>query len=448
MSCRRAFETDLLAVLHGEGTDPEFVRHYPECPECGAEVEVWRELDAMLRAGAATTASHPTAEALLAFVDTPATIGVAARGEVERHLESCRACAEEVRTLRAFDATRLVAGGVGSVVADVERGRSTPYEARSSTAAGSRGAAPSTRERSDERHGGWLGRLVWHPAFAYALVVLLLVRLVRDQLPRIAGEPRVVDARRDARPATAPVEQDGTRGERPASPPALASTRADTDVQTDAPRPAPNGAAPVEARRPLAQAPAGMRPPPPELLAEDEGAPSLHDLAGELPPEAKARSADETSTRRMVPRETDESAKTAAAGRLEERARLEESARREAPVAGAAVGRDQKPLVIALESNAPTTVAAGIGDAGAIVRVVAPPDLAPGPLDVTVHARAGARELHTRVTDRAHAIEVTIPPRWLVPGDYAVTLTPVEPGPGRAHEPAIFGFTVRAPTAR
>lgn len=452
MSCRRAFETDLLAVLHGEDADPEFAAHYPACAECSAEVQVWRELDTMLRAGAPVAGSHPAPQALLAFVDAPATLAATVRGEVERHLGSCRACADEVRTLRTFDATRLVAAGVASGASTAVRAAraastAVEIERRPATVVAPRAGAHPTRERPGASEGSWLARLVWHPAFAYALVVLLLVPVLRDQLPRVAEETRVVDARRQAPLPAAP-------GERDAGQPAAMMKRSAPDALADAPRPAPNAAAPPEAPRPLAQAPAAASPPARPAVAlrgEDEGAPGGNDVTGMLRPASKARSADTASRGLAAPPAGSEALPGgAAAGHRDELARreaapaLEERARHDAAPAAAA----DQPLVIALAAHAPTTIAAGAGEAGAVVRVVAPADLAPGPLDVSVRARAGLRELHSRVTDRAGAIEVQIPPHWLVPGDYAVTLTPVDAGPNRAHEPAIFGFTVRTPTAR
>ena len=60
MTCRRAFEADLAAVLHGDG-DAAFLAHAETCAACAAEVRVWRELDELLHAGAAAPAPavHP-----------------------------------------------------------------------------------------------------------------------------------------------------------------------------------------------------------------------------------------------------------------------------------------------------------------------------------------------------------------------------------------------------
>ena len=98
--------------------------------------------------------------------------------------------------------------------------------------------------------------------------------------------------------------------------------------------------------------------------------------------------------------------------------------------------------VLAIRPLKPTIVSAAAVAPGIVLKIEPPADLAPGPLDVKVQSRAGRHELGARITDRANAIAIEIPPHWLLPGDYAVTLQPVEGGP-----PALLGFTVSAPLA-
>jgi hypothetical protein len=98
--------------------------------------------------------------------------------------------------------------------------------------------------------------------------------------------------------------------------------------------------------------------------------------------------------------------------------------------------------VLAIRPQKPTIVSIVDVEPGVLLRIEPPADLAPGPVDVKVQSRAGQRELGARVTDRANAIVIQIPPHWLASGDYTVTLQPVEGGP-----PALLGFTVRAPTS-
>jgi hypothetical protein len=95
-----------------------------------------------------------------------------------------------------------------------------------------------------------------------------------------------------------------------------------------------------------------------------------------------------------------------------------------------------------LHPQTPTIVSADAVAPGIVLRIEPPADLAPGPLDVKVQSRAGRHELGVRVIDRANAIAIEIPPHWLFPGDYAVTVQPVDGG-----KPMRLGFTVSAPTA-
>ena len=82
------------------------------------------------------------------------------------------------------------------------------------------------------------------------------------------------------------------------------------------------------------------------------------------------------------------------------------------------------------------------------LRMFPPAELARGPLTVTIRGRANRQQLTTISTNDANAIAVALPADWLAPGDYAVTLQPVQNGLEPAGQPALFGFTVRAPTAR
>jgi hypothetical protein len=79
--------------------------------------------------------------------------------------------------------------------------------------------------------------------------------------------------------------------------------------------------------------------------------------------------------------------------------------------------------------------------------VIPPADLAAGPLDVTVRGRTGQADVQVRVTDRADAIVVGIPPGWLAPGAYTVVLQPLDAAGSASAQPAVLGFTVRAPNA-
>ena len=222
MTCRRAFDADLLAVLRGEEADAAFRRPLPVLSRlCRRGAGVGRARRDVARRARRSSLASRAAPTLLAFVDAPATLAAAARTAVEGHLATCRACADEVRTLRGFDAAQLVAAGAASAASAPPRRptRERPADDDAPTA------------------GGWLGRLVWHPAFAYALVAVLLVPLLRDQLPRVAEKTRAVDARRIG-PALPPASERDAG----APPAAMAKRERGAGGFEDAPRAAPEDA--------------------------------------------------------------------------------------------------------------------------------------------------------------------------------------------------------------
>ena len=142
MSCRRAFEIDLAGFLAEPRADAfaGFREHYPRCAACAAEVRAWTELHLRLASGA--PAGHPEPAKLLRYEDGGAALAAAERAALEAHLAGCASCRDELAALRAFDPAAL--------------GRPA--------AAGRRG--PGALLAS-------LGRLLWHPAFAYALALLV-----------------------------------------------------------------------------------------------------------------------------------------------------------------------------------------------------------------------------------------------------------------------------------
>src|SRR5436309_10429853 len=141
MSCRRAFDLDLADFVAGSARPEwaEFRAHYACCAECSAEVRAWTELHLLLQ----PPGTHPAEEVLLRFETEPGRLPAAERRAVEEHLAGCPSCRDELATLRRFDFTAL------------------EPKIAAATAPG-----PSVAER--------LRRLVLHPAFAYAIVLLLL----------------------------------------------------------------------------------------------------------------------------------------------------------------------------------------------------------------------------------------------------------------------------------
>jgi anti-sigma factor RsiW len=173
MSCRRAYDLDLAAFL----ADPrapelaEFVEHYPRCPECAAEVRAWTEVHLAL------ASRHPAPAELLAYHD--GSLGADARAMVGRHLATCPACAEELRAVQRFDVTRVPAA-----LAPRPR-RATP--------------AGSVARR--------IGRVLWHPAVAYAVALLLLVPVLAQrpwETPPPAREPAPAGDAEGLAPASRP----------------------------------------------------------------------------------------------------------------------------------------------------------------------------------------------------------------------------------------------------
>ena len=156
MSCRRSLEIELPEFLAepGAAAFDEFRDHYPRCAECAAEVHAWTELDAQLAAGGGGSGNaHPEPEQLTRYEALPA----GERAGLDQHLAGCPSCREELRQLRGFSPERLA------------------QQLR----------APLRERRGRTRRAlGLLGRMVWHPAFAYAIAGLLLFPALRQSFER------------------------------------------------------------------------------------------------------------------------------------------------------------------------------------------------------------------------------------------------------------------------
>src|SRR5438093_6957941 len=202
MSCRRAFDLDLADFVASSARPEwaEFRAHYACCAECSAEVRAWTELHLLLQ----PLADHPAEELLLRFETEPGRLPTGERRAVEEHLARCPSCNDELAALRRFDFAAL--------------------EPRAATS-----PAPSFAE--------WLRRLVLHPAFAYAIVLLLLYPALEGRLPSPAREAAREDRQAVAdRPAgkSAPAPGGAARQKvaEPAAPANLA--RSEDDVLTAA----------------------------------------------------------------------------------------------------------------------------------------------------------------------------------------------------------------------
>src|SRR5207249_12296180 len=169
MSCRRSFDLDLADFVASSARPEwaEFRAHYARCPECSAEVRAWTELHLLLQ----PPAVHPAEAVLLRLETEPGRLPAAERRAVEEHLAGCPSGRDELAALRRFDFTAL--------------------EPKAPVA-----TAPlsSIAER--------FRRLVLHPAFAYAIVLLLLYPALEGRLPsparQAAREDRQAVAERPA----------------------------------------------------------------------------------------------------------------------------------------------------------------------------------------------------------------------------------------------------------
>src|SRR5947199_8359019 len=190
MSCRRAFDLDLADFVAGSARPEwaEFRAHYARCAECSAEVRAWTELHLLLQAPGA----HPAEAMLLRFETEPSRLSANERRGVEEHLARCPSCRDELTALRRFDFTAL-----------------EPKAA----------AAPARAPRPS--FAALLRRLVLHPAFAYAIVLLLLYPALEGRLPSPARQA----AREDRKAAierladeSAPAEEVRRKPAEPAAP--------------------------------------------------------------------------------------------------------------------------------------------------------------------------------------------------------------------------------------
>src|SRR5438093_1314526 len=205
MSCRRAFDLDLADFVASSARPEwaEFRAHYACCAECSAEVRAWTELHLLLQ----PLADHPAEELLLRFETEPGRLPTGERRAVEEHLARCPSGNDELAALRRFDFAAL--------------------EPRAATS-----PAPSFAE--------WLRRLVLHPAFAYAIVLLLLYPALEGRLPSPARQAAREDRQAVAeRPAGKSVPAARQKPQEPAAPANLARSENDAVMHGLRETPAP-----------------------------------------------------------------------------------------------------------------------------------------------------------------------------------------------------------------
>jgi len=353
MSCRRAFDLDLVDFVAGSARPEwaEFRAHYARCAECSAEVRAWTELHLLLQPPAA----HPAEELLLRFETEPGRLPAAERRAVEEHLARCPSCNDELAALRRFDFTAL-----------------EPKVAAS--------PAPSFAE--------WLRRLVLHPAFAYAIVLLLLYPALEGRLPsrgqQAAREDRQAVADRPAGKSAPAARQ---KAQEPPAPANLARSENDAFMH---------------ARREPPAAALGGR-----LQAGAETAPKQERLADE-----------------KVGVESEAAAEKAESYR-ETRAATPEPA-------------GWKPLALSAP-GAPADVAARDLGTGLVLTLTVPDAARSGAVEVRVLDARGGREMRERFARAAERVAMHLPAAWLTPGTYTAELRRLDAGPSSAE---VFSFRV------
>jgi len=288
MICRRAYELDLAAFLEDprDAAWDDFRAHYPRCADCAPEVAAWTTLHAALD-------RHPDPDALLRWSDDRAGLAAAEQTRVARHLERCASCRDELRALARFAAPAAVAADGTAVPADAP-----PAHHPTATRSGGRHgeSRPGRRPgsiRDATRSGGrrtasLLRRIVWQPAFAYAvLIVVILLPTFRERFER--GAEHVVDGER-VQPATELRRAPGVRaGDAPQPDEGDVAPGPDPDdalVDRTAPRLLRQKPAHV-APAPRAEAPAAAAAPPsslaPRPAARDAGSDdALHAASGRV----------------------------------------------------------------------------------------------------------------------------------------------------------------------
>ncbi|HEY2386801.1 MAG TPA: hypothetical protein VGK30_07545 [Candidatus Binatia bacterium] len=359
MSCHRAFDIDIVAFVGGaqatEWTD--FRAHYRGCADCAAEVRAWTELHEALHAGGAAGSAHPAPERLAAYAEAAHGLAVAEREAIEAHLGGCRPCTDELTTLRRFDFAALT--------------RAAARPAALQRAAGmARGGERARR--------GPVARLVRHPAFAYAVVLLFLVPVALSERHLLSTPPARSltneTAKRETAKQDAPVDVDRLEGA----------------LHDLSPR-ANDAAAP--AAPPAERAPGAAQAPP----AAARRMPSAGGEAriAAAPPPAAAKAAPAAGA-----------ASVAAARERDDRA-------------GAAA--------LALRADADVEVRAGAVVGALHLRV---PVASFGPVEVRVVGPGKERELRQQFAAASAdasappSLDVVVPAAWLVRGAYVVEVTP------------------------
>lgn len=359
MSCRRAFDLDLAAYLV-EPRREEFAGfrgHYPRCPDCAAEVRTWTELQARLGGGAAP--AHPAPRRLLDF--EAERLPAEERLRVSAHLERCVSCRDELAALRGFD----------------------PASSRAPSAAAPAGPLRALAGLLDA-----LRRVLWHPAFAYA--VALVVTAPALYLWTAPAEPPLV-------PGSARVEKQ----EAPARAPVAGEAVLGDEGSAEAPRAQERSPAPALQKRDV-----------PARGLVSGGAPSAGAPAPPTPAWRARASAEEAEPpREPLPRpEALRPAERSFAGDAEV------DAAAVAPLR--ALGHAQAAAPELPEGRAPAALLEDLG--GGVFALRVPVDPAAREVEIRLVSPDGQRELVERFAGGALQVELRVPAGWLEPGTQRV----------------------------
>ncbi len=365
-----------------------FRQHYPTCAECSAEVRAWTELHLLL--GTTGGAGHPAEAQLLRFEDDSRTLPTNERRAIEAHLETCSSCADELRSLRGFDFAQLGASRIDT--SRVWRG---------------------WLENGLARVRG----LLWHPAFAYALVLILLYPMVSREWretnlsPGVSGPHALEEGSFEGKQEKPALLMSELSEKQDAAAPAPPESRGARGRQKDAParkaaqvRSAPSAppAAPLpperERRRELALAGKATRP----VLSADEAS----DAKTARNAAAAHRALKEPAPRALA-RRSDAQASFA----------FERDLARVAPEA--------KPLELTLEPDGRVELYASELRGGLRLRLPVPSGTPEGSLiEVRVAAPQGRREIRERFQLQANQtqLELNLPPGWIAKGTHSIEL--------------------------
>ena len=178
-NCHKASEMDLAALL----TEPqspewaEFQEHALRCESCAAEVSRWTQLEYRLRSmGQDIVTTHPSEKLLAQFHRRRESLSATDQDSIGRHLQICPACREELSLLTSFNFSLL------QKWVDEEK----PAHAVMAK-------QPTLRESLVARLLEVLRSLVFHPAFAYGVALLLGIRVASHELlPHSSSGPDFV----------------------------------------------------------------------------------------------------------------------------------------------------------------------------------------------------------------------------------------------------------------